>query len=170
MFKKFAIGLLVFFGVSFAAQAADFKIGVVDMQQILQESPQGKQAQDELKKEFGPREQKLQAKQKQLKELADKLQRNGSVMSEAEREETQKKGRDLQRELQMESQALQEDYNQERQDKLGALQQEIVKQVQTYGRDNQFDLILAKGAAVYAGPGADVTAAVLKKMQAAAGK
>lgn len=170
MFKKFAIAIMVFFGVSLAAQAADMKIGVVDMQQILQESPQGKQAHDELNKDFAPRQQKLQAKQKQLKELADKLQRNGSVMSDAEREETQKKGRDLQRELQMEGQALQEDFNQERQDKLGKLQQEIVKQVQTYGRDNHFDLILTKGAAVYAGPESDVTAAVLKKMQAAAGK
>lgn len=167
MFKKFAIAIMVFFGVSLAAQAADLKIGVVNVQQLMAESPQGKKVMDELKKEFEPRRQKLEAKGKQGQELQQKLQRNGSVMSDAERQDSQKKLRDLKRELQVEGQSFQEDLQSARQDKVGKLQQEIGTQIQKYARDHKFDLIIPTNAAVYAGPSIDVTDAVMKELKAA---
>jgi len=168
MFKKVVFALALVFGVSLAAQAADLKVGVVNMQQLMAESPQGKKVMAEMKKEFGPRQQKLEAKQKQGQELQKKLQRNSSVMSKSERDETQKQLRDLQRELQVEGQSFQEDVQSERQEKLGGLQKVIMQAVQGYASENNYDLVLPSNASVYAGSSVDITDAVMKKMEAAA--
>ena len=68
-------------GVAFGAlpSFADPKIGVVDAQRLLEESPQGKAMLESMRSEFAPRERTLQATQQSLKAKQEKLQKDGAT-------------------------------------------------------------------------------------------
>ncbi|MEO1895947.1 MAG: OmpH family outer membrane protein, partial [Methylococcales bacterium] len=66
------MGLLLFSGVA----NAELKIGYVNILKVLDKAPQMKVAKKALEKEFAPREKHLQAQQKEVKALEDKLKRD----------------------------------------------------------------------------------------------
>jgi outer membrane protein len=76
--------LLVLTLLSGAVSAENYRIGFVNATKVFEESPQYNDARDRLQKEFSRREKDLLADQKQLKQLEEKLQRDGTVMSESE--------------------------------------------------------------------------------------
>ena len=61
------------FALAFASatQAADLKIGYVNYQKLLEESPQAKVAASTLENEFGPKQRELVNLQKSLSEMQD---------------------------------------------------------------------------------------------------
>ena len=65
------------------ATGAPIKIGVIDLQKIMQKSSQVAAISRQLEKRFKPRQQTILAARKSLQEEAEKLHRNASVMSEA---------------------------------------------------------------------------------------
>ena len=75
--SKLAVGLMAACGALATLPAwAEPKIGVVDPQRLLEESPQGKAMLDAMRTEFAPRERTLQAQQQTLKAKQDKLQKD----------------------------------------------------------------------------------------------
>lgn len=87
------IGLLVT-QFAFAANPAPndpLKIGVVDLQKIMQKSSQVAAINSQLEKRFKPRQQTILASRKALQEEAEKLTRNTAVMSETDRSKLQNK-------------------------------------------------------------------------------
>ena len=75
-------------GVLVSGQAsAEIKIGVVNFQKLLEEAPQTKTAMQALENEFAPRRRELMTMQNDLKSREEKLQKEGAVMSEADRVE-----------------------------------------------------------------------------------
>ena len=54
-FTKRKLALLSLMVVSFGLQAADLKVGYVQVDKILQEAPQTAESGKKLEKEFGPR-------------------------------------------------------------------------------------------------------------------
>src|SRR5256886_16467407 len=83
---KLAVGLIAVCGALAALPAwAEPKIGVVDPQRLLEESPQGKAMLDAMRTEFAPRERTLQAQQQALKAKQDKLQKDGATMTDEQR-------------------------------------------------------------------------------------
>jgi outer membrane protein len=67
------------------ALAAEPKIGVVEFQRLIIESPQGKAAMESMRAEFAPRERTLQAQGQAVKAKEEKLQKDGATMSEEQR-------------------------------------------------------------------------------------
>src|SRR5579863_9532221 len=114
------------------AQAADIKIGVVDMQTLLQKSPQGQAASQEMSKKFDSRKKDLMAEQDKIKNLQDQLSKNGAVMSQAQLQDTQGQLDELQRDFGRKSSDFQDDYNMERNAQLSKLQQDVLKAVQEF--------------------------------------
>jgi outer membrane protein len=98
--KAVTIGSAIFMAafVSFAqvAQAAEAKIGYVDMQKAIQETTTGKNAKKELEKEFNAKKTELQKKEGDLKKMADDLEKKKVALSEEMR---QKKQAELQQEM-----------------------------------------------------------------------
>jgi len=81
------LGLLLIANVSFA----ELKIGVVNMPTILKETPQTEKALKRLEQEFSPRKKQLDTQLNEIKSLDEKLSRDASVMSDAERGSLEKK-------------------------------------------------------------------------------
>jgi outer membrane protein len=83
-----ALVLAISSSVVFAENA---KIGVVDLQKIMQTSAQMKQIQAKLEKEFKPRRDKLVAMEEGLKKDMESFKRDSAIMSQSQRKDLEKK-------------------------------------------------------------------------------
>jgi len=94
---KFGLILLFFFftflWIDSAAAADVAKIGIVDLQRIMETSDPGKFAQSEIKKEKDKMEQELKQKGAEIEELRKQFERESMVMSKERREEKEREGR-----------------------------------------------------------------------------
>jgi outer membrane protein len=159
-----SIPLLALCGLLAAGQAsAEIKIGVVNFQKLLEDAPQTKAAMQTLETEFGPRRRELMTMQNDLKAREDKLQKEGAVMSEADRSNAEKTLRDGQRELSRKGGEFQDDASTRKNEELGKVQRYLVQEIQNYANAQGFDLVL--GDVFYAKQPLDITAAVLAVLQ-----
>jgi outer membrane protein len=148
---------------------AELKIGYVNYGRLLQESPDAKVIQDQLRNEFLPRQRDLVTLQQSLKTREDKLTKDGATMTDDQRSREDKEIRDGERELQRKNSEMQDDVNSRRNEELSTLQKSLVEKVQAYAKVQNFDLILADGV-IYATNAVDITPQVLATLQAAAPK
>jgi len=125
------------------AAQAQAKIGVVNVQRLLQEAPQAQAASQALENEFANRRRDLENQQRDLKAKEDKLAKDGAVMAEAERRNAEKALRDGQRELARKQNEFLEDLNVRRNEALGQLQRTVLQEVQTYAKSAGLDVVVA---------------------------
>lgn len=150
------------------AQAAKApKIGFVNVQRLLIESPQANAANRALENEFAPRQRDLQAKQKAFKERTDKFQKDGVVMGADERRNTENDLRKDERELARQIEELREDLNNRKNEELGKLRIDVLREIEGFAKQNGYDLIVSDG--LYVSQTLDVTAQVLQALQGQTG-
>jgi len=148
-------------GLTATGQAtAEIKMGVVNFQKLLEEAPQTKSAMQALENEFAPRRRELLTMQNDLKAKDEKLQKEGAVMSEADRANAEKTLRDQQREFSRKAGEFQDDASTRRNEEIGKVQRYLVQEIQTYANAQGFDLVLGDGVFFAKGP-LDITANVL---------
>ena len=153
-----ALGLC---GLLAARQAsAEMKIGVVNFQKLLEDAPQTKTAMQALENEFAPRRRELLTLQNDLKARDEKLQKEGAVMSEADRAKAEKVLRDQQREFSRKAGEFQDDAGTRKNEEIGKVQRYLVQEIQGYASAQGFDLVLGDGVFFAKGP-LDITANVL---------
>jgi outer membrane protein len=157
-----ALGLC---GLVASGQAsAEIKMGVVNFQKLLEEAPQTKTAMQALENEFAPRRRELLTMQNDLKARDEKLQKEGAVMSEADRAKAEKTLRDQQREFSRKAGEFQDDASTRRNEEIGKVQRYLVSEIQSYANAQGFDLVLGDGVFFAKGP-LDITANVLAVLQ-----
>jgi outer membrane protein len=143
------------------------KIGFVNVQRLLIESPQANAANRALESEFAPRQRDLQAKQKAFKERADKFQKDGAVMGADERRNTENDLRKDERELARQIEELREDLNNRKNEELGKLRINVLREIEGFAKQGGYDLIVSDG--LYVSQTLDVTAQVLQALQSQTG-
>ena len=148
-----------------SAMAQELKIGVVNVQALLQQAPQTKASMEALQEEFAPRERTVLAKQKELEELAEKAQRDLAVMGEEERRSMERQLRDGRRDLERLQQEFVEESNLRRNEELGKLQRILLQQVDEYARANGYDIIFGDGV-IFASGRTNITRAILDQLNA----
>lgn len=153
------LGLLM----SANSQAADLKIGFVNVARLLEKAPQAEQAKKELEREFSPRDKKLVAEQKDIKQVEERLSKDAAVMSDVEREKLEKEVMKRMRELKSAQEEFRQDFNLRRNEELTQLQKEIFEAIQSLAKEDNFDLLLTDGV-VYASDAIDVTSKVESKL------
>jgi outer membrane protein len=145
---------------------AENKVGVVDPQRLLEESPQGKAASESMRAEFAPRQRTLQAQEQALKAKQEKLQKDGATMSEEQRVRAEKDLRDGARDLQRAEGEFNDDVTARRNEELSKLQRTLLEEVRTYAKAQNFDVVLSGEAVVYATQAYDITPAILSALEA----
>ncbi|MFI4938669.1 MAG: OmpH family outer membrane protein [Candidatus Berkiellales bacterium] len=146
----------------FQVLADGLKIAVIDMRTIASTSPQAKAAMEKLKKEFKAREDQMVAADKALKEKADKLQRNGSVMSATEKSKLEKEVMAGRRDIERMQSEFREDAAVRQQEEMKKLVDKINHAVQDIAQKEKFDLVIHSEAAPYASKQLDITDKVVK--------
>lgn len=83
--NSICFGLLGLLLVSFTAQAAEVKIGYVDMQKAIQETAAGKKAKKELEEEFNKKKKELEKKEADIKKMGEDFEKRSLAMNEEAR-------------------------------------------------------------------------------------
>jgi len=158
-----AAGVLAL-GMATTAHAAETKIGFVNYNRLLQESPQAKVALDGIRAEFAPREKEIQTQGAALKAREEKLTKDAATMTEVQRAAADKELRDGYRELQRKQAEVQDDFNARRNEEMSRLQRVLLEEVGVYAKAQGFDLVLAEGV-IYATSSLDITSSILTALQ-----
>lgn len=144
------------------ALAADFKVGYVQVDKLLQEAPQTAETGKKLEKEFSPRSLDLDKLQKQIRELETQLDHERATsMSESDRRLKERQLNNSRLEFQSKQRELREDINLRKNEELALLQERINKAVQTVAESEGYDLVAYSGVA-YASKRIDITDKVLR--------
>ena len=164
--SKLAVGVMAGAVLAALPAWAEPKIGVVDPQRLMEESPQGKAMFESMRAEFAPRQRTLEAQGQAVKAKQEKLQKDAATMTEEQRARAEKELRDSMRDLERARGEAQDDYNARRNEELSRLQRTLGEEVRTYAKAQNFDVVLSGESVVYATPALDITPAILTALQA----
>jgi outer membrane protein len=164
-------GLLVFsFGIRSSTAADVAKIGVVDLQKILQTSTAGKSIQAQLKSQKQKMEADLKQKGAEIENIGKRLERESMVMSKEMREEKEREQRikindfkTLQKKYRSELQRLEAKLMQQ-------LQSDIQQLVDEIGKKEGYLLIINKFGILYSPSQIDITDTLIQKLNAKSAK
>ncbi|HET7876625.1 MAG TPA: OmpH family outer membrane protein [Methylomirabilota bacterium] len=145
--------------VTSAQTAPALKVAFVDLDRVVARSAAGVAARDQLQKEMGAMQKKIDAEQAALAQMRDELEKKGQLLSPEARRDKQdqleKKFRDtrrmvddMEKELQKKDRELQ-----------GKFLRDIVTIVQKVGKERGYAMIvsLRQGGVIYGAPEADLT-------------
>lgn len=158
------IGAVLAFALATPGQAAELKIGVINSQQLIAESPQAATLSKQLEEEFAPERRELMAQQNEIQSLQEKYQRDAEVMSESERSSMEQRIRDLGRDFQYRQRTVGEDFQRRQREELGKLQMELQQAINAFAEAEGYDLLLSEGVA-YRTDVLDVTDELLAHMK-----
>ena len=147
-----------------AAQAQELKIGYVNSERVLREANPAKAAQAKLETEFGKREKDLADVANRLKTAADKLDKDGPTLAEAERARRQRDLVEQDREFQRKRREFQEDLNQRKNEELSSVVERANKVIKQIFDSEKYDLILQD--AVHWSARVDITKKVIDALNA----
>jgi outer membrane protein len=148
-------------GQAWAAQS--LKIGVVDVQQVLNQSQRGQVVKQKLEQERIGRQKDLDARQQELVKLQGEYEKQAPVLSEQAKRE-KKEG--LERRFR-DARRIAEDANRDFDKKVREAEMETTREIfaviQEYGKDQGFSVILERSSIVFGAATVDVTAEVIKR-------
>jgi outer membrane protein len=147
------------------AQAQELKIGYVNSERVLREANLAKAAQLKLEAEFSRRDRELNDAATKLKASADKLDKDGPTLAEAERTRRQRELVDQDRDLQRKRREFQEDLNQRRNEELASVVEKANRAIRVIFEKEKYDLILQE--VVFASARVDITDKVISALNAA---
>lgn len=142
---------------------AQSKIGFVNTQRIFDESEPAKRASKKLEGEFAKREKEINDLDTRLRTESQKLEKDGPVLSESQRNQRQRVVADLDREFQRKQREFREDVNQRRNEELSAVLQLANATLKDIAAKEGYDAIFQDAA--YANPKLDVTQKVLEALK-----
>jgi outer membrane protein len=147
-------------------QAQEFRIGFVNTDRIFKEATSAKAAQTKLEQEFSKREKELVDLGASLKNLNDKLEREGPTLSDSQRATRQKQLVDQDRDFQRKRREFQEDLNARKNEELQMVLERANRVVKQVAEAEKYDLVIQE--AVYISPKHDITDKVIKALNAGA--
>lgn len=152
---------------STAVYAADVSKGsanvaVVNMQQVLQQSPKVSELSKKLQSQFKERQEKLDLAQKSLQEELDKFKKDSATMNPQNRDATQKKVADDRANLVKQVVAFQQDLNKKQGEAMQSIMGQMNEIISGMAKKNGYTLVLDSQAVVYSTEGTDITKEVAK--------
>ncbi len=144
------------------AHAQETKIGFVNTERILREAPPAKAAQVKIEQEFSKREKDLQDISARIKSMSEKLDKDATVLPEADRARRQRELTDLDKDFQRKQREFREDLNQRRNEEVANVLERTNKVIKQIAEAEKFDIILQD--AVTVSPRIDITDKVLKAL------
>lgn len=127
-------------GMSAWAQAPQ-KLAIINMQQVILETKDGKAAVAELKAKFAPKEQEFQKRAEELQRKQDELRKTENTISEDKKAALARDIDSMTKSLQRDTDDAREDVNQEQQKVLNELGGKIMQVLNKYSNEKQFTMV-----------------------------
>jgi len=144
------------------ASAQGLKIGYIDSFRVETESAQAQRAMEALKKEFTPRQKRVEDMQKQIAAAQDQLSKTGDKMQPAERQTRERALADMMKQSDQARRALTEDVELRKSQEHAKILDEINIVIKGIAEAGKYDLILQQS--IYSSNRIDITEQVLKEM------
>lgn len=140
---QLAVALVGAAAAAFAQGGAQpTKVGVINIQAALIGTKDGQRAAGELEAKRAPKAKDLEAKQNQINQLRETLNKGSNTMSAEQREKLMREIDQRTKALNRDMEDAQADFEQEQQRILNDLGQKIMSVIDKYARDNGYTLIL----------------------------
>jgi Skp family chaperone for outer membrane proteins len=147
-----------------SATAAGDKIAVVDIQQAIMGTAEGKQAIQELQKKYQPRTTEINQRQQDVQQLQDQLQKQLTTLSAEEQRRMQHDLQEKQTVLQRLEQDAQSSFQYDRDTVMRDLGQKMVQVIDQYASGHGYALVIdgSQVPVYYAAKGVDITPEIVK--------
>ena len=156
---------MIALGAASTVMADDYKIGVVNSLQVMEQSPQAAAMKARLQKEFEPTNREIIVMQKKLKESEDRLTKDSAIMSESERSKLERDIINQRRELKRKQDQFQDDVRFRQNEELTKIQKVIITAVQAVAKQHSYDIVLSDGV-IFASPKVNITQMVIDYLKA----
>ncbi len=155
--KTIFLILFFFSGYSFSAN----KIGFVDMDKLIDNSPQISNARALITNEFELQYTGIEQKEADLERLENRITKDGAMMSLADLKPLQERARILDRQIRRAKEDLKDAISIRKNQILSKIQDDLNKTVEQYARDNGYDAILIN-AILYVSDEMNITSEILQ--------
>ena len=158
---KVILVLAVCISLSAAVCSADdrMKIGVVDFNQILNESGIGKTTQGEINKKGQALKAELEKAQSDIKSFQDKARREGPLLDDDQKKEIERQMRGKLNEFRMLQEKHTSEFNAFKNQQISRVKQSVVKLAEKIGKQKGYQMIIERqsGAVLYAASSTNLT-------------
>jgi outer membrane protein len=158
--------------VSYGQAPASTKVGVINIQAALVGTKDGQKAAAELDARRAPKQKELEAKQNQIAQLREQLNKGSNTMAPDQRERLMREIDQRTKSLNRDVEDAQADMDQEQQKILQDLGQKMMTIIDKYARDNGFHIILdissPQTPVLFATNAVDITQEIVKLYDAQA--
>ena len=144
--------------------AAETRIGVVDLRQALFSSNDAQSFSEKLQQDFAGEEAKVREAQEQARRLKDRIEKDGAMMNESERNKVTGEFQEKVQEFNFLKQRLDQTVAQRKQQFLENARPEVDAAVKELLEEHNLDLILPSEAVVYVKPEMNLTSQLLEKL------
>ncbi|MGH9327685.1 MAG: OmpH family outer membrane protein [Terriglobia bacterium] len=124
---------------------APTRVGIINLQQAVGATNEGKQALESLQKKYAPRSQGLQQQDKEISALQDQLQNQSSMLSDQERYNIERELSEKQRHFKEAQNDYQYDSQADEQDVVRTIGQKMLKVIHEYAQQHHFALVIGAG-------------------------
>ncbi len=153
------IFLILFFFSAYSYSAN--KIGFVDMDKLLDSSPQISNARVLITREFESQYTNIEQKEADLERLENRITKDGAMMTLADLKPLQERARILDRQIRRAKEDLKDAISIRKNQILSKIQDDLNKTVEQYAKDNGYDAILIN-AILYVSDEMNITDEILK--------
>lgn len=156
-------GLLLLLMLS-APLAAELKVGVVDLRRAVFTSDDAQKFSESLQSQFKSEEDAIRKLQEEASAMRDRLESDGAMMNENERNKAAREFEGKVREFNQRRQQLDQAVSEQRSQFLQKAQPEIDAALENILKERELDLILPREAVVFAKPELDLTEDLIKRL------
>lgn len=149
--------ILLAAGINAHADNVSGKVAVVNVQQVLQQSPRVNNITKKLETEFKNRQTKIADEQKSLQDMMDKFKKESPTMSQKDKDAMQKKIASTRSELVTKVVAFQQDVQKEQNNVMKNIQTDLTGIVSNIAKSQNYALVLDSQAVIYPGNSVDIT-------------
>lgn len=159
--------LLLLVLIPWSAAAQDrLRVAFVNINQIMEQSPQAEAAMRALEREFAPRDAELVAERDALQDMQRRLERDLEVMGSEQRSRLEREFRNRSRDFRRSQDIFQEDLNARRNEELANLQRLVHNVILELARQENVDLVVTERNVLFANDRIDITPRVLDALRA----
>ncbi|SIT65874.1 periplasmic chaperone for outer membrane proteins Skp [Ectothiorhodosinus mongolicus] len=169
MLKRYLLAIALLFMLvpaGLLAQQQGVRVAFVNINQIMEQSPQAEAAMQALEREFAPRDAELVAERDALQELQRRLERDIDVMAAEQRARLERDFRGRSRDFRRSQDIFQDDLNARRNEELATLQRLVHNVILELAQQEDVDLVVTERNVLFANDRIDITPRVLEALRA----
>ncbi len=158
-------GLIVALTLGFSIAAnAEMKVAVVDVQQAILGSEQAKRLLSQIQEEFKSDEEAIRDIQTEAAALLERAQKDAEVMSDSEKRKLQQQIEGKNNDFVYHRQKLQKAIEDRQAELFEGIDEKVRRAIEALVLDDDYDLIIPRGAALYVGDLYDITRKVTERL------